>query len=178
MSDKKHYNFNRLGTGLIVVVILLLWNGLLQIACADELFVKTDGSGAACTQGEPCSLQTALAQAIEGDSVYVATGTYTGTGENVITITNGILLYGGWDGSPAGPVTLNPETYPTTLDGENSRRVIHISGSISPIRSIARICTAVMGAGSPKTIPTKPRSTQASSPLLDVMEERIVFFRF
>jgi len=118
--------------GLVLTVILLLGNGLSQMAYADDLFVKTGGSGTACTQGEPCSLQTALTQAIESDTVYVATGTYTGTGDNVITIIQGILLYGGWDGSPTGPVVLDPETYPTTLDGENSRRVIHISGTISP----------------------------------------------
>jgi Right handed beta helix region len=132
MGDKKHNNFTLMSMGLILAVILLLGNGLSQMVYADDLFVKTDGTGTACTQGEPCSLQTALTQAIESDTVYVATGAYTGTGDNVITITQGILLYGGWDGSPTGPVVLDPETYPTTLDGENSRRVIHISGTISP----------------------------------------------
>lgn len=63
----------------------------------------------------------------------MAGGTYTGTGAAVITITRSITLYGGWDGVSTGPVVRNPISYPTTLDGENSRRVVYITGTVAPI---------------------------------------------
>jgi len=96
------------------------------------LFVKPDGSGTDCSQASPCSLQTALAQSSDGATIYVAGGTYTGTGAAVITVTRSITLYGGWDGAASGPVVRDPDAHPTTLDGEGARRVVHISGDITP----------------------------------------------
>lgn len=45
-----------------------------------ERFVTPTGSGSACTQSTPCALQTALDLATDGDTIYVAEGTYAGTG--------------------------------------------------------------------------------------------------
>jgi len=122
-----------LALGTAVLMGLLLWLGVApEPARADPgvLFVKPDGSGTACTQSSPCDLQTALAQATDGDTIYIATGTYTGTGDAVVIVTKSITLYGGWDGSPTGDVVRDPENYPTTLDGERQRRVVYISGNI------------------------------------------------
>ena len=77
-------------------------------------------------------MQTALSQAGDSDTIYVAQGTYTGTGTVVIDVTRSITLYGGWDGSPTGAVVCNPEQYHTTLDGENARQVVYITGDITP----------------------------------------------
>ena len=117
--------------GLVLILALL---GLLQTARAapDDLFAKPDGSGIVCTQANPCTLQTALAQAAGGDIIFAAGGTYTGTGDAVITVTKSITLYGGWDGTTATLIGRNPHIYVTTLDGENARRVIHIDGDITP----------------------------------------------
>ena len=117
--------------GFLLVGLLLLLNGVSQIARAAPgvLFVKPDGAGTACSQANPCDLQTALSQATDGDTIYVATGTYTGTGAAVVTVTQGITLYGGWDASFA---TRAPEQYPTVLDGERQHRVVYISGYITP----------------------------------------------
>jgi uncharacterized repeat protein (TIGR01451 family) len=98
----------------------------------DVFFVTTGGSGTACTQAVPCALQTALDQATDGYTIYVAQGTYTGAGGAVVTATQSIALYGGWDGAPTGPVNRDPDAYPTILDGEGERRVIYISGPITP----------------------------------------------
>jgi len=99
---------------------------------AANLFVSTTGSGTVCTQGQPCSLETAVAQGGSGDIIYVAAGTYTGTGDNVVELTQDILLYGGWNGALSGPVSRNPKLYHTVLDGENARRVIYIAPGTSP----------------------------------------------
>ena len=99
---------------------------------AANLFVSTTGSGTVCSQDQPCSLETALAHGGSGDIIYVAVGTYTGTGDNVVELTEDILLYGGWNGALSGPVSRNPKLYQTVLDGENARRVIYIAPGTSP----------------------------------------------
>ncbi len=96
------------------------------------LFVKTGGSGTACTQSSPCGLQTALGQAAGGDTIYIASGVYTGAGGAVITVTESITLYGGWDGASSGPVVRDPAAHPTTLDGEDQRRVVYIESNTGP----------------------------------------------
>ena len=99
---------------------------------ATILFVRPTGSGTACTQSAACSLQTALSMAPKGGTILVAQGVYVGTGSAVITVTKGITLYGGWNGAKTGPIVRAPKIYPTTLDGEGQRRVVYISGSITP----------------------------------------------
>jgi parallel beta-helix repeat protein len=125
-----------LGLGLTLCLLALLKTAH---AAPDDLFAKSDGSGAACTQANPCTLQTALSQAGDSDTIYVAQGTYTGTGTAVIDVTQSITLYGGWDGWPTGAVVRNPEQYHTTLDGENARQVVYITGDITPTLDGLRI---------------------------------------
>jgi len=112
---------------LLLLGLLVLANGATQVARADPgtLFVKVGGSGPLCAQAQPCDLQTALAQATSGDSIYVAGGTYTGSGGAVVTATKGITLYGGWDGTTAAPPVRDPAAYPTVLDGEDQRRGVY-----------------------------------------------------
>lgn len=114
--------------------LLLLINGSPKAAQADpgEWFAAIGGSGAGCTQTNPCRLATAMDHASDGDTVYVAPGTYTGTAAAVITITKSITLFGGWDGSAIAPPVRDPGTYPTVLDGEHARRGVFISGDITP----------------------------------------------
>ncbi|MDW8102961.1 MAG: right-handed parallel beta-helix repeat-containing protein [Anaerolineae bacterium] len=116
--------------GLSFVLALMVELGGLSPAQADPgtLFVKLGGTGNACTQINPCALQTALLQAMGGDTIYVAGGTYTGTGSTVINITKSVTLYGGWDGATSGPVVRNPAPYPTALDGQKARRDISMTG--------------------------------------------------
>ena len=89
--------------------------------------------GTACAQDDPCALSTALDQAADGDTIYVAQGTYTGSGQAVITVTHTITMYGGWDGAAGGTVSRDPDAHPTILDGEGQRRVVYLSGAISPV---------------------------------------------
>jgi parallel beta-helix repeat protein len=119
------------------------------LAAPGDLFVATTGSGSTCSQVLPCDLQTALSQAVAGDSVYVASGVYTGTSIQVIQLSTSITLYGGWDGTPTAPVVRDPLAYPTTLDGQGQRRVVYIAGSITPTLDGFTVTggSAVEGAG-------------------------------
>jgi len=114
------------------LVLLLLASLQRARAASATLFVKPGGSGTLCTQLASCALQTALDQATDGDTIYVAVGAYTGTGGAVITVTKSITLYGGWDGAGSGPVVRDPLAYPTTLDGEEQRRVVYIEPNLAP----------------------------------------------
>ena len=118
--------------GLALILLMSLESAQAVSSNATTLFASSTGSGTACAQATPCALQTALDNATNGTTIYVATGTYTGTGGAVITLTKSITLYGGWDGSSSGGVVRDPDTYPTTLNGESSRRVLFISGTVTP----------------------------------------------
>ena len=98
-------------------------------------FVRPGGSGSWCLQDDPCgSIQYAIdrCEPGNGDTIYVAGGVYTGSGTAVITVTKSVTLYGGWDGATGGPVVRDPDLCPTTLDGERQRRVIMITGTVTP----------------------------------------------
>ncbi len=102
---------------------------------ATNLFVKPTGSGSTCTQAAPCALQIALSQAVNGDTIYAAAGNYAGKGANVnpvISVTQSITLYGGWNGVAFGPIVRDPAANKSVLNGEGMRRVVHISGNITP----------------------------------------------
>ncbi len=118
-----------LAGGLLLAGLFLLWNGASPPARADAvaLFVTPGGSGS-CSQANPCALQTALSMAGDGSVVYIAGGAYTSNGKAVITLTQSITLYGGWDGAASGPVVRDPAAHPSIIDGEGTRRVVHITG--------------------------------------------------
>jgi hypothetical protein len=132
MSDNNHRRLvSVLATGGLFTLVLLAWlNGAAQLARGDPgtLFVRPGGSGTLCTQAQPCDLQTALSRSISGDTLYLAGGVYTGNGEAVVITAKSIALYGGWDGTTSTPPVRDPALYPTTLDGEDTRRGVTISG--------------------------------------------------
>ncbi len=130
----------RLSLAFILTGVLLALLGLSArhsayagAAAPRAFFVAPDGTGTACTQPAPCTLATALGLAADGDTIYLAQGTYTGQGAAVITLTQSITLAGGWDRAPTGPVKRAPEAYPTVLDGERQRRVVYVDRNVAAI---------------------------------------------
>lgn len=119
--------------GLFLAGLLLRLNEPSQAAHAapNDLFVIPGGSGD-CSQPSPCDLATALSTASDGDSLYLAEGAYTGSGDGaVITVTHNNTLYGGWDGSTTTPPARNPAAHPTTIDGEGARRGVVVESGIT-----------------------------------------------
>ena len=100
-------------------------------ASGSALFVQPAGAGTACSQAQPCSLHTALAQAGDGDVIYMAQGIYAGSGDAVVDITRSVMLAGGWDGAATTPPHCDPHLYPSIVDGEGVRRGLTISGPLS-----------------------------------------------
>jgi hypothetical protein len=120
--------------GLLLLGLLLLLTGAPPAARADAgRWFATPGGAGDCSQADPCDLQTALSAAGGGDTIYLAQGTYTGTGTAVVSLTKDVALYGGWDGAATGEPLRKPAATVTTLDGESIRRVVYITGTIAPV---------------------------------------------
>jgi hypothetical protein len=62
-----------------------------------------------------------------GDTVLVATGTYTGTGDEVVLLDNSVRLLGGWNG------TFTTQSGTSTIDGEAARRGITVNSVVTAI---------------------------------------------
>ena len=116
----------------LVLLMALSLSSKVVYAASKDWFAETGGAGTSCTQADPCDLQTALSQANDGDTIYIAQGNYTSSGTAVLNVTQSITLYGGWDGATSGAVVRDPAAYTTTLDGQDARRVVHISGDVTP----------------------------------------------
>ena len=110
LNKYKPIVFGLATSGLLSLGMFLLLMGAPQIARAapGDLFVTPTGSGD-CSQASPCALQTALSTATNGDTIYIAGGTYNGAGAAVITVTKSITLYGGWDGATTIPPVRDPD---------------------------------------------------------------------
>jgi fibronectin type 3 domain-containing protein len=119
--------------GVVIPVFLgLLGTGVAVTgAAAGNLFVHPTSSGSFCTQLSPCALGTALSQAQDGDFIFATAGTYTGSGDSVVTITKSIQILAGWDGSPSGVPARNRTTFVSVIDGENARRGVTIDGGLT-----------------------------------------------
>ena len=134
----KHFLHNTtialvLGLGLTLALLWVLSSSpSIVSANPGDLFVVPITRWSECTMERPCSLQTALSKAVDGDTIYLAKGTYTGSGGAVVTLTKNVNLHGGWNGSVSEIPVRDPDTYPSTMDGEGQRRVVYIDGSISP----------------------------------------------
>lgn len=118
--------------GLFTLIAALARPATAGAPRATTLFAATDGSGTACTQDVPCTLQTALAQAVDGDTIYAGAGIYRGTGDAVLTLDKSVTLLGGWNGGPMNPGIVRwPETMWSVIDGESQRRGIYVDGPYS-----------------------------------------------
>ena len=132
--DKYRNTVLSVTAGLLSLVFFLFFTGISQASYASSksLFVIPNGSGT-CSKTDPGDMRTALSLAIDGDTIYLAEGTYTGTGDAVITVTKSITIRGGWDGSTTMQPVCDPIAHPSTIDGQGERRGVYISGDIAPV---------------------------------------------
>jgi len=76
-------------------------------------------------------MHVALEQAEEGDTILLAGGVHTGSGEAVMETARSATLQGGWDGASSGDVTFDMAAHPSIIDGEGQRRGVLISEGIT-----------------------------------------------
>ncbi len=90
---------------------------------AGPWYVATTGlpSNNCLSAGQPCdTLQRAIGLASAGDSILVATGTYTGAGNEVAVIDRALTFSGGWNSG------FTSQTGTSTIDGQGQRRGLTI----------------------------------------------------
>ncbi len=91
-------------------------------------YVASDGSdGNSClSPAAPCAtINGAIGKAVSGDTIYIAEGTYTGSGTEAVLINKDITLSGGWDAAFAGQTSMS------TIDGQGARRGITAIGNVA-----------------------------------------------
>jgi hypothetical protein len=94
---------------------------------AGTLVSASDTLNNCLVKARPCkTIIWAVGQAANGDEVQVARGTYKESAE--INLNKNVYLRGGHD-VDFDPKKWNPAIYVTTIDGENSHRVLNIFGS-------------------------------------------------
>ena len=84
--------------GLLTLVMIFL--AIQPIRAAGPWYVTPGGDdGNDClSPGAPCAtINGAIGKATSGDTIYVASGTYTGTGDGVVLLDKDATLSGGWD---------------------------------------------------------------------------------
>ncbi len=97
---------------------------------AGPWYVAPDGDdGDDClSTTTPCAtINGAIGKAGSGDTIYVAVGTYTGGGDEVVLISKSVTLSGGWDGTFAAQNSVS------TIDGGDSRRGITADSSVNAL---------------------------------------------
>ena len=108
---------------------------------AGPWYVAPGGSdGNSClSAGSPCAtINGAIGKASSGDTIYVATGTYTNsTGSEVVLIDKDITLSGGWD------ATFTTQSGMSTIDGEGARRGITVNSGV--VATVERVTVQMAG---------------------------------
>ncbi len=131
MKSKQLLTALTLSLGLILALWLLGLGSVPVAYAAGPWYVAPGGNdGGLCTSGAPCAtINGALAQPgfVAGDTIYVAIGTYTGTGNEVVLLDKNATLSGGWD---TGFTTQSGDS---TIDGEESRRGITVNSGVTAI---------------------------------------------
>ncbi len=111
-----------------LLFIFLGWSAVSAYSTAPQtlvniLYVKQGADSIDCTSwATACELQTALSNAVAGDQIWVAAGTYKPTAGTDRTATfqlkSGVAIYGGFAGTETSLAERDWETNITTLSGD------------------------------------------------------------
>ncbi|HOH31226.1 MAG TPA: hypothetical protein PLC40_16215, partial [Candidatus Hydrogenedentes bacterium] len=93
-----------------------------EATAATVLYVKPGGTGDGSSWGQAGNLQAMVAQAGEGDEIWVAAGIYTNTSSPVLVMKAGVSLYGGFAGTETLQGQRDWRSHVSILDGEGVRR--------------------------------------------------------
>jgi uncharacterized repeat protein (TIGR01451 family) len=109
----------------IGVALIAVSSALQPISAAGPWYVALGGSdnNTCLSSTQACaSINGALNKPgfVAGDTILVATGVYTGTGDEVVLLNKSAILSGGWD------ATFTAQSDLSTLDGQHARRDVTV----------------------------------------------------
>ena len=116
--------------GIRVFVLSVLLT--VSLTRAGVLHVTENGAGDGSTWANAASLAGALANAQEGDEIWIEQGTYEndwdGTTSFKVSVEN-LSLYGGFTNGMASLSERDWAAYPTVLSGAETRRVVTVTAT-------------------------------------------------
>ncbi len=122
MSTKSTIFTMRILSVFLIMVLAIGPMGITPVHAAGILYVTPDGSGDCSDWANACSLQTALANAVSGDEIWVQMGVYkptTGTDRTAtFQLKGGVAVYGGFAGTESARDERNFTVNITTLSGD------------------------------------------------------------
>lgn len=77
-----------------VTVIAALLAGAASADAANRFAAPAGSVGAACTEGDPCSIQAAIVNSSNGDDITVLAGNYSVTGSSLAAVRDNITVHG------------------------------------------------------------------------------------
>jgi PASTA domain len=113
-------------TSLAALLVVLFSAASAAMASTASWYVAPVGSDAnSCVDpDQPCAtINGAIAKASAGDTVKVAVGTYTGTGNEVVLVDESVTLEGGWNAD------FTSRTGLSTVDGQSARGGIRVASA-------------------------------------------------
>jgi hypothetical protein len=118
----------------VVIVLAVTVLGVIALwprpaRAAGPWYVAPGGSdsNSCVSAGSSCAtINGAIGKASSGDTIYVATGTYTSsTGDEVVPIDKSITLSGGWNSE------FTAQSGMSTIDGQGARRSVTVSSGVT-----------------------------------------------
>ena len=113
---------------LVVITALMFMPAARDIRAAGKWYVATTGndSNDCLTPATACAtINAAIGKALASDTIYVATGTYTGSGEEAALIDKSVTLSGGWN------IAFIGQTGSSVLDGQGLRRAARVPSGVT-----------------------------------------------
>ncbi len=114
--------------GVALAAILFTVEARAAVLRVNEASTAAHPDGLAWETAFPV-LQPAVDAAASGDEVWVAAGTYTGTGDQVVSLKDGMTLYGGFSGTEDSRDRRDGTANLTVIDGQGVRRCVTASAT-------------------------------------------------
>jgi uncharacterized repeat protein (TIGR01451 family) len=125
LSRYRHIVFILAAGGLLTLVMIIVVTQPGRAAGPWYVAPGGDDGNDCLSPGAACaSINGAIGKANSGDTVYVATGTYTGAGTEVVLVDKTVTLSGGWGAGFA------IQSGASTIDGEGARRGMTVKRSV------------------------------------------------
>ena len=105
--------------------LLISFLAVLQSAPAFAAVIYVNGAATGTGDGSSwtdavTTIPAAITIAVAGDELWIAKGAYTGTSSPIITMKDGVSLYGGFLGTETARTQRNPAVHTTTIDGADT----------------------------------------------------------